>query len=81
MKEIMVKTWKVEQEQAKACNYGANGFDYSRRDADNFNQATVVDGYNFLAVEILKETEKAIYVDIDMTWKCWLPKSTVKEVA
>lgn len=80
MKELMVKRWKLDQEQHEACKYG-DGFDYTRRTADIECRPVEEDGYNFVAVEILKETEKALFVEIDMCHKCWLPKSTVKKVA
>lgn len=82
MKEIKVKEWFVNKEQGKASRYSIY-FEYSRRTNDIKEIPVVEDGCVFLKAQVLRETEKAVQVEIEnggygnsnKDWKCWIPKS------
>lgn len=79
---IRVKEWIIDKAQETASGYNCF-IDYAERD-EVLGCAKVVDGYIKVQVEeVLKETEKAVYVRLhtgDVVgsikgWKVWIPKS------
>lgn len=81
---LNVKQWYIDREQLNAGNrYGLN----LRRAKDpttigEYGEIYTSEYYLF-DVEILKKTEKALYLSIPTTsgraWRCWVPKSQIKE--
>lgn len=82
MKELKVKEWFYNKESDKAVRYGIT-FKVSRRTDDIKAIPVVEDGCVFLKAQVLRETEKAVQVEIEnggygnsnKDWKCWIPKS------
>lgn len=77
---MRVKEWKYDEIMTKVCGYGDLWMSLDvERDADNFDTPKVVDGYVTFTcrVEIIKETEKAVYVNLGDSWKTWIPKSAI----
>lgn len=77
---MRVKEWKYDEIMSKVVGYGDLWMDLDvERDPENFDTPKVVDGYVTFTckVEILKETEKAVYVELGSSWKTWIPKSAI----
>lgn len=82
MKDIKMKEWFYDKMMSEVCKYG-DIWQYIEEIRDeNDLVATDVDGYVTITspFEILKETEKAMYINFSNTWKAWCPKSVIKFV-
>lgn len=77
---MKVKEWKYREIMDKVLGYGDlwMNLDVKRTD-DVLNTPEVVDGFVTFTcrTEILKETEKAVYVELGNSWKTWIPKSAI----
>lgn len=76
-----IKDWKMKQIMHDVCKFGSLWENiYVERTDDAFQMPFVdEEGYQHIEsrVTVLKETEKAYYVDIAESWKTWVPKSTI----
>ena len=81
---LNIKQWYIDREQLSAGNkYGLNF-----RRVENptrigeYGEIYTCDYYKF-DVEVLKKSDKALYLSIPTTnggaWRCWVPKSQIKE--
>ena len=77
---MKVKAWKFNEIMDKVLNYGDlwMNLDVKRTD-DELRTPEVVDGYVTFTcrVEVIRETEKAVYVVLGDSWKTWIPKSAI----
>ena len=91
MKELMVKEWMFNKvnDEAQAYNTLIDVKYIEEMSDDDYDMIYREDGYVTVYVEEeLRETEKAVYVKLSTGaidgsfkgWKCWLPKSVIKEV-
>ena len=87
MKNLYIKEWLIDKIQAEAGRYDVY-IDHPER--SEIGTPVVRDGFVMVVIqEMIKETEKAIYVRLSSGsvvgsykgWRCWLPKSQIKEVA
>lgn len=77
---MRIKEWKYNEIMSKVTGYGDLWENMEvERDSANFDTPKVTDGFVKFTCrcEILKETEKAVFVEIANCWKEWLPKSAV----
>lgn len=78
--KMRVKEWKYNQIMSEACKYGDiwQNLDVER-DPDFFDTPKLTDGFvKFTCrVEVIKETEKALYVNLGDSFKTWIPKSAI----
>jgi len=78
---LKIKEWKYNEMMKKVCSYGDKWEDINNweRDADNFDTVKVIDGFvNYSGrYEVLKETEKAVQINFNLSWTEWFPKSTI----
>lgn len=77
---MRVKEWKYNQIMNEVFKYGDlwENLDVERT-GDFLNMVKVTDGFvKFTCrVEVLKETEKAVYVNLGDSFKTWIPKSAI----
>lgn len=78
---MKIKEWKFNDMMNRVTRFGDLWMDIiTERDADNYDVVKVDEsGYVTLtcSVEVLRETEKAVYVELGRSWKEWLPKSCI----
>lgn len=77
---MKVKEWKYNQIMEEICKYGDLWMNIDvERTGDEINMVKVTEGFvKFTCrVEILKETEKAVFVDLANSFKTWIPKSAI----
>lgn len=77
---MKVKEWKYNELMKKVTFYGDMWMNMDvERDSENFDLPKVEDGYIKFTCrcEVIKETEKAVFVEIANCWKEWMPKSAV----
>ena len=77
---MKVKEWKYRQIMDEVMKYGDlwMALDVERNN-DELNMVKVEDGFvKFTCkVETLRETEKAVYVNLGDSFKTWIPKSAI----
>lgn len=80
-RDLRVKAWFIDKQESISRGY--NTYIDAKRDEDGM--IIEEDGYVTVFGEVLKESEKAIQVEL-MTgevvgsykgWKCWVPKSVI----
>ena len=86
-KTMWIKEWFVDKAQREAEKYNCY-IDYAKRTEDEFHTPLTINGCVSVIAEVLKETEKAVYVNLSTGdtlgsiagWKTWIPKSVIMEV-
>lgn len=78
---MKMKNWFYEKMMTEVCKYGDLWMDISTVREDTVASCIAVDADGYVTitsrVEVLKETDKAIYININDAWKTWCPKSVV----
>lgn len=77
---MKVKKWKYNDMMNKVTRFGDMWMYIDvERDSVNFDTPKVIDGFVTITCKckVIKETEKAVYVELGDSWKEWFPKSTI----
>ena len=78
---MKIKEWKYDEMMSKVTRYGDlwMNIDTERDEANHGMVKVDENGYVTLTcrVEVIRETEKAVYVELGNSWKEWLPKSCI----
>ena len=77
---MKVKEWKYDQIMEQVTRYGDLWMNLDVKRNDNILRNPLVEnGYvEFTCrVDVLKETEKAVYVNLGNSFKTWIPKSAI----
>lgn len=85
--KVTVKRWVADQKREEMAKYHLDGcFEY----VDGYYADTKNDTVTFMAVEVLKETEKAIQIALECEtligmnghepYKAWFPKSQIVSI-
>lgn len=78
---MRVKEWKYDQIMKDVCRYGDLWMYLDVKRSGELDEPEVKDGYVEFTCRatILRETAKAVFVELGDKWKTWIPKSAIGE--